>query len=521
MTALAFASSFGDHAVLQQAPAQAVVWGFAPAALGVTLTLAGGGLSSKLYGHLEPFNATAYTWRVSLPPIGADHKPYSITIEQAGAPSATLRDVLFGEVWVCSGQSNMAFLVENAFGGADLVQDANNHPEIRLFTTRKLTAGSPLQELGQDTNEGGWVRGVELPWSIASNVSISDDGAHDANDDNWLYMSAVCYLYGLEIHTALGVPVGLMNTNWGGTAIQDWCPQQALDDCSHVAPTPGRLGVATHLYNAMIHPLMNHTIKGVVWYQGESNGGDPEGYSCLQPAMIKRWREGWAAGSNTDAAFPFGLVQLAGNTGDTFGLPQFRWLGQTDGYGVLPNPKMPNTFMAASYDLGDAPSPFGSVHSRNKKEVGHRLAVAGLRVAYGNTSVHAGPAFDSARKDGATVVLTFRDVGAAGLALSKMNVTKALNVTQWAGDTPFEVCVRTSAAAGDDDPCGAMGGVDGWSAPKTTALGAGGDTVVLGGLSGDIAAVRYAWRGYPCERAACGVHSKKEGLPPPPFYVAL
>ena len=103
----------------------------------------------------------------------------------------------------------------------------------------------------------------------------------------------------------------------------------------NVAPTPGRLGVATHLYNAMIHPLMNHTIKGVVWYQGESNGGDPEGYSCLQPAMIKRWREGWAAGSNTDAAFPFGLVQLAGNTGDTFGLPQFRWLGQTDGYGVL------------------------------------------------------------------------------------------------------------------------------------------------------------------------------------------
>ena len=116
---------------------------------------------------------------------------------------------------------------------------------------------------------------------------------------------------------------------------------------------------------------------------------------------------------------------------------------------------------------------------------------------------------------------SFRDVGAAGLALSKMNVTMALNVTQWAGDTPFEVCVRTSAAAGDDDPCGAMGGVDGWSAPKTTTLGAGGDTVVLGGLSGDVAAVRYAWRGYPCERAACGLHSKKEGLPPPPFYVAL
>ena len=78
----------------------------------------------------------------------------------------------------------MAFLVENAFGGKELVQDANHHPTIRLFTTRKLTAAQPLSELGEDTNAGGWVRGVELPWSVASNVSISDDGAHDANDDN-------------------------------------------------------------------------------------------------------------------------------------------------------------------------------------------------------------------------------------------------------------------------------------------------------------------------------------------------
>jgi sialate O-acetylesterase len=193
-----FASSFGSHMVLQQAPAQATVWGFAPhsstSAGAITVQLSGSGYNAVVQATLAPFNATADTWTAVLPAMPAKRtssgvaEQFTLTATLGSGLSAasavTLDDILFGEVWVCSGQSNMAFLVEMAFGGKDLVQDANNHPEIRLFTTRKLTAGTPLQELGEDTNGGQWVDGVELPWSVASNISISQNNHGGANDDN-------------------------------------------------------------------------------------------------------------------------------------------------------------------------------------------------------------------------------------------------------------------------------------------------------------------------------------------------
>lgn len=183
-----------------------------------------------------------------------------------------------------------------------LVQEANDHPSIRFMTTRKLTASSPLAELPctfGDPNPAGC---TEERWSRGNNVSVSDDaashllGAVDVHsrDDNWLYMSAVCYLYGLELHRALGVPVGLINTNWGGTVIEDWlpaagnaqCAPGGVDDVADSAervgraeraakvvsveqppPAVGRAEIASHLFNAMVAPLLNHTIKGVIWYQ--------------------------------------------------------------------------------------------------------------------------------------------------------------------------------------------------------------------------------------------------------------
>lgn len=129
-----------------------------------------------------------------------------------------------------------------------------------------------------------------------------------SSDDDWLYMSATCYLYGLHLHKALKVPVGLLNTNWGGTIIQSWTTPAALTQCGDSTAMQ-----ASHLYNAMIAPLLNQTIKGAVWWQGESNGGAPVKYGCQLPAMIEQWRQGWHAGSNgqTAADFPFGVVQLS------------------------------------------------------------------------------------------------------------------------------------------------------------------------------------------------------------------
>lgn len=275
-------------------------------------------------------------------------------------------------MWVCSGQSNMAFLLENAFNGTQLVQEANDYPEIRLFTTAKTTSAEPLTEL---------IR-VEQPWSVANNLSVSDDGKLGVavGDDDWLYMSAVCYLYGRGLHKALGVPVGLLNTNWGGTVIQDWSSAEAMARCASTTglTTTGEtpVGVATHLFNAMISPLLNHTIAGVIWWQGESNGGAPVPYGCQMPALVADWRQKWFAGSDgrTASDFPFGVVQLAGCPDDTDSLAGVPIrVFQTGGGATvsppmhLPNRLMPNTFMATAYDLGDATSPFGAVHIRYKQ----------------------------------------------------------------------------------------------------------------------------------------------------------
>ena len=206
-----FAGSFGSHMVLQRAPQRAVLWGFTDSSGGAVSIALG---TMVVLASLRPYNASALTWRAVLPPTaaanGTDGAPVAHTLRllKNGSVRAQLDDVLFGDVWVCSGQSNMAFLLEMDMDGARLVQEANRHPSLRFFTTRKLTSRVPLPELpcvSGDADPGGC---TEAAWSVSSNLSVSDHRGAPSLDDDWLYMSAVCYLYGLELLTALGVPVG-------------------------------------------------------------------------------------------------------------------------------------------------------------------------------------------------------------------------------------------------------------------------------------------------------------------------
>lgn len=608
---LSFALSYGNHMVLQQAPARANVWGFTDSNASALLDLVGGTLQETVPVTLMPYNETAYTWHALLPPVPASVDEegvatnYTITAS-VGDDAVSITDVLFGEVWVCSGQSNMAFLLEMAFNGSALVQDANDHPELRFMTVQKTTSSVPLRELTEP---------IPLPWAISNNVSVSDDGkAIQANvgDDNWLYMSAVCYLFGLNIHLARRVPVGLMNSNWGGTAIQDWSSAEAMAQCStwsndHFATEIGTqltsgVGVSTHLFNAMISPLLNHTIKGVIWYQGEANGGSPVQYGCQQPALVADWRAKWhvASSGQTSLDFPFGVCEIAPVIShDGMGATGIRWFqtgspSKGAAFGHLPNAVMPNTFMAVTIDLGDAASPYGSVHPRHKVEVAERLALAGRKVAYGE-DVYAGPVFDHAAESDGEVTLFFNDTGKAGLELTRMNITTARDQGSWTGDTPFEVCVPTGSKVdvtclgagalplgGDllvadnitvadarsfclrnsscvgftlqapscdaglagkvyfkrvasgpnrdkgwmtfqkvENNCGALSRYDGWAPASSVRVGRGGDSIILGLPKGQAMAVRYAWRAYPCEYRGCGVYSKAEQLPPPPFWALV
>ncbi len=203
--------------VLQRAPQRAIVWGYGDPGKLTTLTM-----NDKIYTTLsgsEPANAQNESiWSVALDPV-SEEGPFDIHVSQPLANGTlvtiTLHDVLFGDVWICSGQSNMEMTVSLIFNGTEEIANAGNYPKIRVFTALLRASAIPIDEL----------HGIELNWSVASPQSI---GGPD-----WKYMSAVCWLYGRMIHQALGGrPIGLIAASVGGTPIELWMPSKALQDCN-------------------------------------------------------------------------------------------------------------------------------------------------------------------------------------------------------------------------------------------------------------------------------------------------
>ena len=253
--------------VLQRAPQKAIVWGFGDSNVVTTLTI-----NDKTYttiSQADTANAQNESiWSVTLDPV-SDEGPFDIHVSQPLANGThvtiTLHDILFGDVWICSGQSNMQLTVNMIYNGSAEIANAGNYPKIRVFSVALPLyneSRAPLEEL----------LGIALNWSVASPQSIGGP--------MWAYMSAVCWLYGRMIHTALGGrPIGLIATSYGGTPIELWMPQQAVKDCnippynSHPVQSfdkPSTKLQAYHslLFNTMIYPFMRTVIYGVIWYQG-------------------------------------------------------------------------------------------------------------------------------------------------------------------------------------------------------------------------------------------------------------
>ena len=202
--------------VLQRAPQRAVVWGFGDSSTLTTLVM-----NDKTYTTIseeEVANAQNESiWSVILDAV-SDEGPFDIHVSQPLANGTlvtiTLHDVLFGDVWICSGQSNMQLTVSLIYNATEEIANAGNFPKIRLFTAALMPSSEPIEEL----------LGIVLNWSVASPQSV---GGPD-----WQHMSAVCWLYGRMIHQALGGrPIGLIATSWGGTVIEFWMPPEALHDC--------------------------------------------------------------------------------------------------------------------------------------------------------------------------------------------------------------------------------------------------------------------------------------------------
>lgn len=299
----------------------------------------------------------------------------------------TLENILFGEVWLCSGQSNMqqpmkGYNGQPTFGSAAGIVKAAN-PNLRLFTVDKTGSKIPLTDLEKYKT-----------WQQVSPESVAD-------------FSAVAYFFGQQLQEILDVPVGLIHTSWGGSSVQAWMSQESISSLQVVNLEDVDISKKTNrvpaaLFNAMINPLIPYTIKGVLWYQGESNRNEPEKYKELFPAMVQDWRSRWSIGD-----FPIYFTQIApfnyGNN-DAFqevGNSAFIREAQLQCLDLIPN-----SGIAITMDIGDSVS----IHPPKKKEVADRLLYNALNQTYGMKAVDgASPVFDSLEMKDDGVLLKFRN----------------------------------------------------------------------------------------------------------------
>jgi sialate O-acetylesterase len=357
---------FGEHMVLQQQlPIQ--VWGWADAGEKVTVTL---GDRSATATACEKGK-----WSVKLDPVNAGG-PYKLKV--AGKNELVLDDVLVGEVWVGSGQSNMEWPVHASVNAGQEVAAAK-YPNIRLFTVAKNVAENPVDD-------------VQGAWAECSPETVPG-------------FSAALYFFGRKLHGELNVPVGLVNSSWGGTLCEAWTSKEGLSGDPDFQPIlqraaqfqAGNPNQASVLYNGMIYPILPFSIRGAIWYQGESNRDRAVQYTKLFPAMITDWRKQWKEGD-----FPFLFVQLApfiyGNN------PSFLaelWEAQ---FKTL---SLPNTGMAVITDITE----LKDIHPKNKQDVGLRLALWALAKTYGKDLVYSGPLYKEMKIEGDKIRLSFDHLG--------------------------------------------------------------------------------------------------------------
>jgi sialate O-acetylesterase len=400
---LKLASVFTDHAVLQR-EAVVPVWGWAGAGEEVTVAFAGQKKSATA--------DAAGKWLVKLDalPASAEGRELRVT---AGEKALTCADVLIGDVWLCSGQSNMNFPVKSVNDGENEVQKAD-YPQIRLFQVQGAARAKPQAQCRGD-------------WQVCSPVTAGK-------------FSAAGYFFGRELHAALHVPIGLIQASVGSTAGEAWTSERALSSVAEFksligkpiesakakakyagdewANADGDKNLPASLYNGMIAPLTPYALRGAIWYQGESNAKDAvraEAYRRLLPLMVNGWRQDF------DQEFSFYVVQLANFSrgvdapaSDPWRVSLWSVLRESQ---ALAASTMPKSGLAVTIDIGDAKQ----IHPANKQEVGRRLALIALAKEYGRDVECSGPVCTGMIIEGTSAVLSFTH--AEGLAAKEGALT--------------------------------------------------------------------------------------------------
>ena len=486
-------SVIGENMVVQS-NAKINIWGWADPGESVTVSFAGQEGTSLADNSGK--------WKVVFSQIKPGG-PYEMTVR--GKNLIKFNNILAGEVWVCSGQSNMELSVQHT-ENAPLEISGSYNPMIRVFSVK-----NDVSDIPKNNCEGKWE--VCRPSTISA-------------------FSAVGYYFGKFLNGDLNTPVGLINSSWGGSGAEAWTPSEVFkndatlthitdmwapilksktpelldfyrkngewvedvyyadvlgkayqpyynlpSDINFPALTPKALFafplMPAWTYNAMINPLIPFTIKGVIWYQGETNADRAYEYRRLFPAMIKGWRDKWSEGD-----FPFIYTQLAGFknfTGDGAWVdgswPELR-------EAQLMTLSMPRTAMAVTMDIGHPTD----IHPRNKKEAARRLEIAALNVAYGKNNEYSGPMYKSMNIDNGKIQLDFTHTG-SGLIAKDSGELKGFSI---AGKDMMFVPAKAS--------------ID------------GNRVIVTSEKIKEPTAVRYGWEHY----SDCNLFNK-EGLPASPF----
>ena len=482
---------FGDHMVLQQ-EAAVPVWGWARPQERVIVT----------FGNEKAETTTGSdgNWRINLPALQAGTPAGTLTV--TGANTITLKDVLVGEVWLCSGQSNMELPLTKTENAAGAAAQANDN-QLRLCMVPWNLALAPRGDISP-------TRPAADIWEVCTPETVGK-------------FSAVGYYFGKNLRAALKRPVGLIEDAWGGTAAQVWTDPATLqsDAAFHhyveeqqkvAAKYPGgdtdfaaqvaaqtkpgekpggslvRRGygptIPSSLFDAMIYPIIPFAIKGVIWYQGEDNAApaSAQEYARLFPAMITGWRKLWKEGD-----FPFLYVQLA-NLAQRY---RDNWPLVREAQ--LKTLSLPKTGMAVTLDIG---TPY-FIHPPDKADVGLRLSLLARHIAYGENVVCSGPLYNSMKVEGANIRISFRpDTIGGGLVIgsSPWRDPKAKTL-------PSTTELQGFMIAGDNQQ---------WADAQATVDRAA--VVVSSAQVPNPTAVRYAWAQSPVANLY-----NKEGLPASPF----
>ncbi|MDR1610702.1 MAG: sialate O-acetylesterase [Candidatus Symbiothrix sp.] len=367
---------FTDNMVLQQ-KTDAPIWGKATPEKEVKITTS---WDNQMY-KAKAGKDGKWLARVNTPTAGG---PYSIAISDG--KTLTLNNILIGEVWICSGQSNM----EMPLAGWGKINDYEKeiadaqYPNIRLLHVNKTASTRPLDDLA----------GTRNGWQECSPANIAE-------------FSATAYFFGRDLHKNLNVPVGLISTSWGGTIAEAWTSGESLEYIPDFKPAlddmknqpeevktekPNRVTV---LYNAMIHPLVPFAFQGAIWYQGESNAGRAAQYKELFPLMIRDWRKAW----NRD--FPFYFAQLANFKDQQPESVYSDWAELREAQ--LQTLHLDNTGMAVIIDIGEAKD----IHPKNKQDVGIRLALNARALTYKEKIPYSGPLYKSYKIKGNKIHIHF------------------------------------------------------------------------------------------------------------------